>query len=227
MAVLYRRNSVLGWFRRVSVCRRRWGLSEKDSESREQWGVANAVERASNGIFSSRFLFNTSGFHVCLVWVGSTVLVCVAGAIAGKLAFSSRYPALIGRNAGSAVVLRGDGLRLVPLSTQVESSAQPNKPYGMRCRVTLDKPSWLWTPIFPLAALCLAGALLVLGGERDESRAMIVAGVVLSFPFGLWATRVPFLAAALHNSLLTGVRDGAGGVDGVVPVMDVIGGGKE
>jgi hypothetical protein len=67
--------------------------------------------------------------------------------------------------------------------------------------VSITKPNWLWSPIskvmkpmsrfailLPLAALCFVGALLVLAGERQDSRAMIEAGGVLSLPFGLWAT---------------------------------------
>jgi hypothetical protein len=49
------------------------------------------------------------------------------------------------------------------------------------------KPLCKFIVLLPLAALCFFGALLLLIGERQDSRALMVAGLLLSAPFALWA----------------------------------------
>lgn len=70
----------------------------------------------------------------------------------------------------------------------------------MRYAVHINEPAWFWRPVakvmnplcrfpvlLPLAALCLIGALLLIVGQRQDSKSMIVAGLALSVPFVLWA----------------------------------------
>jgi hypothetical protein len=70
----------------------------------------------------------------------------------------------------------------------------------MKYAIKINEPAWFWRPVarvmkpicgfpvlLPLAALGFIGALLLISGQRYNSRTMIVAGLVLSIPFALWA----------------------------------------
>src|SRR4051812_23217520 len=71
---------------------------------------------------------------------------------------------------------------------------------SMRYEMNIDKPAWLvlavarlmkplcrFSVLVPLAALGLVGTLLLIIGQRHDSKTMLVIGLFLSLPFLLWA----------------------------------------
>lgn len=93
----------------------------------------------------------------------------------------------------------------------------------MRYAVSINNPAWLWRPVvclmkpvstlpvvLTLAALSLAGTMLVFAGERRDFQPMFIAGLALTAPFFLWATAYLFLLlvglVALSAKVLSGAK---------------------